>query len=540
MNEQERRKPTSARLDQGPRDHRGAAGGVLRVEPVDALPWDAEAEIALLGSILLKPKVLDDVRLAVDAGDFFEDGNALLFSNLSAMYDEGLPADDVVLVAHRLKSAGDLERVGGCHRLAELGSAVPYAANAVYYAQVIRRLAVQRRLVVFAQTLAGQAANLEDPRELIAEASRTLDGLAEPACLRRFGVITSAELATGAYQTAYWIDGILAKGQDTILAGIYKSLKTSIAIDLAIALATGGMFLGRFPVLEPARVLFMSAESGFATIQETAKRICRAAGVELDEIKGLLWSTELPRPDRPDEMTNLRILLRHERIDVLILDPAYLMMPGDGAWNLLKQGEVLSVLSGLCRSLGVTLVLIHHAKKSSAGQFQPMELGDLTMAGFAEFARQWILLSRRERYVPGSGIHRLSLSVGGSAGHSGRWGLDVDEGVGHGKRHWQVAILDPADTGPAAAARKQDAKAEKAAAVSERVLRLIVDELARRPQGETKRALRELFDGVGPKGIDLGIDLGLERGLVVPCEFKKPPKMELVQGYKLAEPCLLS
>src|SRR3989442_617871 len=71
-----------------------------------------------------------------------------------------------------------------------------------------------------------------------------------------------------------------------------------------------------------------------------------------------------------------------------------------------------------------------------------MQLGDLAGAGVAEFARQWILLSRRKPYDPGRpGEHRLIMNYGGSAGHCGVLAIDVREGElqpGGPPRTWEV------------------------------------------------------------------------------------------------------
>src|SRR4051812_48764587 len=104
------------------------------------------------------------------------------------------------------------------------------------------------------------------------------------------GVIDSTQFARAEFPRSWLVDSLLVEGQATVIGGPKKSLKTSIAIDLAISLAIGAKFLNHFLVRRPVRVLILSGESGEATIQETAKRICQFKGLKLEDCQEqLLW-----------------------------------------------------------------------------------------------------------------------------------------------------------------------------------------------------------------------------------------------------------
>ncbi len=264
-----------------------------------------------------------------------------------------------------------------------------------------------------------------------------------------FRRITSQELDTGDYTLDFAIRDTMVEGQPLIIAGPQKVLKTSMMIDAVISLAIGGYFFGKLKVKRPYRVAVMSGESGLATLQETAQRICKAAKVNLSAMDNLIWSPDLPKFGNGRHITALEKFLQADAIEVLIVDPAYLCMSGADAGNLFIQGEMLREVSLVCERLGVTLVLLHHTKKVNdrSGKNQPLSLTDIAWSGFQEFARQWWLINRREPYVEGSGEHQLWLSIGGSAGHSALWGVDVNEGIRSEfkERHWDVNLFTPGE-----------------------------------------------------------------------------------------------
>lgn len=167
------------------------------------------------------------------------------------------------------------------------------------------------------------------PVELVmVEARAKFDALGAAEQREPFNRITAAKLESADFDMTYLVEGVLVKDQPAGLVGPKKSLKTNISLDLAVSLATGGRFLGYFNVPERRRIAVMSGESGMATIQETAQRVCRAASVKLSDTN-VIFSDTLPRFGEPGNMQAFRRFLERDGIEVVIVDPAYLCQPAD-------------------------------------------------------------------------------------------------------------------------------------------------------------------------------------------------------------------
>jgi hypothetical protein len=354
-----------------------------------------------------------------------------------------------------------------------------------------------------------------------------------------FQALTSAELDDGNFALEYLIDGILVKGQPGVIAGPKKCLKTNLSVDLTVSLATGEPFLGRFPVSRPVRVGLMSGESGPATMQETARRVASSKGWSIRTCQNARWSFDVPQLDNFLHIQALRSLVEEHQLEVLILDPTYLMLTslGDNAGNLFAVGALLKVIGDLAHQTGCTPILCHHLKKSVSDPYEPAELENIAWAGFQEFVRQWLLLNRRVRYDPDrGGHHELWLSVGGSAGHSGLWGLNIDEGTRQsaGGRYWDVALLsasDAFDERHAASAQAHQSRKQREQQVRvDQSRQAILDALAQFPEGETSRVLRDVA-GVSSSVLRRQLEQLLEEEIVITCEVKKHTRTE--PAYRL-------
>nr|WP_204163771.1 replicative DNA helicase [Nocardioides solisilvae] len=109
-------------------------------------PQDNAAEQSVLGSMLLSKDAIADVSETVRGVDFYRPAHELIHDAIIDLYGRGEPADPVT-VAAELQRRGELQRVGGAPYLHTLSANVPIAANAGYYAEIVREKAILRRLV---------------------------------------------------------------------------------------------------------------------------------------------------------------------------------------------------------------------------------------------------------------------------------------------------------------------------------------------------------------------------------------------------------
>jgi replicative DNA helicase len=117
-------------------------------------PANPEAEQAVLGAILVRPKVLDRVADLVQPADFYREAHGRIFQAMLDLYGRGEPVD-LVTVTALLQERGQLEGVGGPVFLAALSEQVGFAVNAPKYASLVADKSVMRRLLDTTQEIAG-------------------------------------------------------------------------------------------------------------------------------------------------------------------------------------------------------------------------------------------------------------------------------------------------------------------------------------------------------------------------------------------------
>ena len=497
----------------------------------------SEGEIGICGSILKAPPTITEARLLRPA-DFIDEHCTAFFSVASDFHRRGLPLDPLAMAGELAGKPPFTSKVDVAEFFAELETKVVTSAHAAYYAGLVAESSRKRRLLALGENVCESARNGQASSTIINDLmASAIDFQRESSGERqRFTPITAAELDSGKYDLTYLVDWLLTEGQPCILAGPKKSLKTSLLVDLGITIATGGAFLNKFQCRDAKRFLLCSGESGLATLQETARRVARSKGWELADIPNFTITPDLPRLDDADHLADFEQFLESQGAEVVAIDPAYLCMPGDDASNLFKQGVLLRSITELCQRQGVTLILAHHTRKRGKQDsgYEVPELDDIAWSGFAEFARQWLLVGRREAYEPGTGDHRLWLSVGGSAGHGGLYALNVAEGTATnpGGRQWEVAISNATEAKEQNQKRREDRHQQEQEKLLHDDRQAVCRALAKSPAGLSKTQLRDRST-VSWRRFPAVLATMIEAGEVAECEVTISNKKKPIDGYKL-------
>jgi hypothetical protein len=217
-------------------------------------------------------------------------------------------------------------------------------------------------------------------------------------------------LAQQPEERRWLIDGLWADEAVGIVGGEPKCCKSFLALDMAVAVATGSRCLRHFPVPRPGRVLLFAAEDALHIVRQRLEGICRAAGATLADIDVQVITAPSVRLDLESDRKALAATIDELQPRLLILDPFVRLHRIDE--NV--SGEVaplLAFLRELQRRFHLAVLLVHHAKKG-AGK----ERAGQALRGSSEF-HAWgdsnLYLRRREEQLLLAIEHRAAPSRAG-------------------------------------------------------------------------------------------------------------------------------
>ncbi len=490
----------------------------------------------MIGSLFREGFTPREVLANVSAGDLYFDAHIKIFRVWVELTTAGIPFE-LVSVFEALKAHNWIADVGGPAYLGELHEAAPTAANFIHHARIVRGYSARRQLIHIAAEITRDAYSpVGSPEELRDRLLERAASISRPVRQKRFKFISNGEFMKGDYRSTWLIKNMIVKGEPGVIGGPSKMLKSSFAVDAIVSLAAGVPFLDRFEIPSPTRVAIVSGESGKSTLQTLTKRVIQAKGLEEAAVENsIYWEFELPILSNPGCVIEFVEDIAEIGVSLVVLDPLYLMLGDTDATNMCEVGPALSRVSQLLLSKGITPILVHHANKQLAVG-QVMVLTDLAYSGLEQFTRQFLLINRREKYQS-DGNHKLWMNVGGSAGHCGQFGVDVEEGIldeHFGGRFWRVHVDDAANL--RGEEHREEMKAQKDRDKERKEEEKILEAIDVERPAATKTAIKDL-SSIKSKPLTDAIQRLLDRGVLEPYEWDKAGGNGSVQkckGYRRA------
>lgn len=175
---------------------------------------------------------------------------------------------------------------------------------------------------------------------------------------------SASDLPVSEEQHSWLIKDIWADEAVGVIGAEPKSMKTWLAMELAVAVASGAPCLRHFPVARSGRVLIYAAEDSLPMVRRRLEGICAAAGFKLEELDIQVITEPTLRLDLEHVRRSLDATVAALQPVLLILDPFVRLHRIDE--NV--SGEVaplLAFLRELQRRYAVAVVVVHHAKKGA-------------------------------------------------------------------------------------------------------------------------------------------------------------------------------
>lgn len=181
-------------------------------------------------------------------------------------------------------------------------------------------------------------------------------------------VVRVAQVQAAPVAHRWLVQDLWAEQAVGCIGGTPKSLKTWLALEIAVAVASGRHALGKFAVHGGvAPVLLYAAEDSAVAIRDRVAGIAQARGLDLARLPLGLITIDGLRLDLPVHRERLDATLTKIRPRLLVLDPLVRLHRGDENSSA-EISELLGFLRGQQREHQVAIALVHHVRKSAAGQ----------------------------------------------------------------------------------------------------------------------------------------------------------------------------
>lgn len=393
-------------------------------------PQNLDAETSLLGSILIEDEVITDIADKISAGDFYDKRHGTIYSAMLKLYEKRQPVD-LLTLSNSLKDSNELDVIGGSSYLTELTNAVPTAAHATHYADIVAEKALRRKLIKASEDIVtlSFSDNTSSVQEILEQAESRLFAVSQRT-LKQDLISIEQILAEGfdrleeLHKNKGRLRGIRTgwKDLDNITAGLQRSDLIVLAARPAMGKTTlVGNLVQNIATLEKQAVLFFSLE--MSKDQLVDRMLAAEAGVDAWNIRtgnlsdedfeklgaamGSLSEAPIYIDDTPGiSILELRTKARREankhQLGLIVVDYLQLMSGSARGNDFNRVQEISEISRGLkliARELNVPVVALSQLSRSVESRSpQIPQLADLRESGSIEQDADIVMFIYREAY----------------------------------------------------------------------------------------------------------------------------------------------
>jgi replicative DNA helicase len=387
-------------------------------------PQDLAAEQSVLGGMLLSKDAIADVIEILRSNDFYRPAHEIIYESIIELYGHGEPVDPVTVSAE-LTKRGEIAKVGGAPYLHTLLSSVPTAANANYYARIVREQSILRKLIeagtkVVQLGYAGEGEVDDTVDKAQAEIFAVTERRASEDYVKLNTLLPEALDQIEAISRGTVVEGVMTgfKELDILTNGLHPSNMIVLAARPAMGKSTLGLDIARnASIHNKATSVIFSLEMSRSEI--TMRMLSAEARVPLNSIRsGQLSDEDWARLARRmgeiseaplfiDDSPNLsmmeirakarRLKQRHD-LKLIIIDYLQLMTSGKRVENRQQEvSEFSRQLKLLAKELEIPVIAISQLNRSpeQRSDKRPM-LSDLRESGSIEQDADVVILLHRD------------------------------------------------------------------------------------------------------------------------------------------------
>ena len=391
-----------------------------------AQPFNIEAEISVLGSMLLDNEAINLVTEILRTDNFYKTSHQHIFDTIVNIYNKN-NAVDLVILKDELKKQSLLEKVGGAEYLMELEESVPLASNVEYYAKIVREKTIKRDLITATAKIQQEAYNDSlESEELLDVAEKEIFDITQrkfsSPTIKLFNILHDTfdhisnlhdregrltGISTGYYDLNDITSG-LQKSELIVIAARPSMGKSSLVLNIAEHAGTKEkkptlIFSMEMSAQQVAQNMLCSTAKIDAHLLRTGKLDDNQFS-NLSLAMGDLSESEIYIDDTPglgllELRAKARRLKLQHNIQMIIVD--YLqLMEARKAEN--RQQEISSIsrgLKALARELEVPVIAVSQLNRSvETREGHTPRMSDLRESGSIEQDADVIILLHREDY----------------------------------------------------------------------------------------------------------------------------------------------